>query len=188
MNETTLEQYFIEDYKRLKEENDELKARVSQYEANAGNHDYGITDLHQRYQAVRGSSTSSYYLKKELSDGYATVDEWEEWLALSDAALFEKLEGTYLKCTYSEPYIEFEEHEFQYTLFVKESRTELTVFSDGKQDSQLMKDYDDVCMKEWIRASLKDQLIEVIMSCIREDMQEAIDDYKADLAKEDGDE
>lgn len=188
MTETTLEQYFIEDYKHLKEENAELKARIQQYEANAGNHEYGITDLHQRYQAVRGSSASSYYLRNELRDGHATVDEWEEWLALGDAELFDKLEGTDLKCTYSEPYIKIEEHEFQYTLFVKESRTEWTAFSDGKQDSQLMKASDDVCMEKWTRASLKDQLIEVIMSCIREDMQEAIDKYKADLAKEENNE
>lgn len=188
MNETTLEQYFIEDYKRLKEENDELKARVSQYEANAVNREYGITDLHQRCQAVRGSSTSSYYLKKELRGGHATVDEWEEWLTLGDAELFEKLKNADLKCTYSEPYIRFEEHEFQYTLFVKESRTEWTAFSDGKEDSRLMKVSDDVCMEKWVRASLKDQLIGVIISCIREDMQEAIDDYKDDLAKEESNE
>ena len=188
MNESTLEQYFIEDYKRLKEENSELKARISQYEANAGNHEYGITDLHQRYQAVRGSSTSSYYLRNELRDGHAKVSEWEEWLTLRDAELFEKLEGVNLKCTYSEPYIRFEEHEFQYTLFVKESRTEWTAFSDGKQDSQLIKVSDDVCLGEWVRESLKDQLIGVIMSNLRENIQEAIDDYKEKHAKGDGDE
>lgn len=136
MNETTLEQYFIEDYKRLKAENDELKTELAALQANAGNHEYGITDLHQRYKAVRGSLVSSYYVKLWLNDGKLKEETVRAWLEWDDGKLFDYADGK--KIDYS-TLISFEEHEFQYTLFVKESRTEWTAVSDGKVNSGLVK-------------------------------------------------
>jgi len=179
MNETTLEQYFIEDYKRLKEENREIADELRAYEANAGNHEYGITDLHHRSKAVKGSVISDYYVKNRLRDGYLKEDVVREWIDLPDDQLFDEVNGA--KADYT-TILEFDEHEFQYTLMVKESRTEWVAVSDGKVDSRLIKiDDGEFCENTWFSGERKDEFKAWLLAYLRENLEEGLKTYVAYL-------
>lgn len=176
MNETTLEQYFIEDYKRLKAENDELKTELAAFQANAGNHEYGITDLHQRYKAVRGSLVSSYYVKSWLKDGKLKEETVRAWLEWDDGKLFDYADGKSID--YS-TLVSFEEHEFQYTLFVKESRTEWTAVSDGKVNSGLVKVEDgEFDENEWYPHEREDDFKEWLVESFRDVLREGLERWE----------
>lgn len=182
MNETTLEQYFIEDYKRLKEKVDELSVKLMAYEANAGNHEYGITDLHQRCKAVRGRVISSYYVSIRLKDGYLKEDKVREWVDLPDAELFGEVNGKMANYT---TILEFEEHEFQYTLAVKESRTEWIAVSDGKRGSSLIElAKGDFCESTWFSAECGDEFKAWLLECLRDELKDGLKQYENE--KEDG--
>ena len=182
MNETTLEQYFIEDYKRLKAENDELKVKLAAFEANAGNHEYGITDLHQRSKAVKGSVISEYYVDARLRDGDLDEAEVRDWLEWDDEKLFEHVRGRNANYT---TLLSFEEHEFQYTLFVKESRTEWAAVSDGKVNSGLLTISDgEFYENEWFAFERKDEFKAWLVEAFRESLRGGLERHEARKAKE----
>lgn len=172
MNETTLEQYFIEDYKRLKITNEELTKELHKYEAEADNHGYGITDLHRKYKAVKGSVISDWYVKSRLDGGYLTEGEVGKFLEMSDDELFEKANG---KSVNYMTILEIEEHEFQYTLMVKESRVEWVAVSDGKKGSALIEiDDGELCEGTWFSAERKDELKAWLLECLRENLEDGL--------------
>lgn len=176
MNESTLEQYFIEDYKRLKAENESLKLDLARYEADAGNHEYGITDLHRRSKAVKGSVIRQYYVTSRLKGGYIDADAVRKWLALPDDELFAKLRGKMADFT---KILDYEEHEFQYTLMVKESRTEWVAVSDGNEGSDLVRlDGDEFCEDKWFGADRADELKAWLLGCLRESLEKGLGEYE----------
>lgn len=178
MNETTLEQYFIEDYKRLKSRNEILAEELRKYEMNAGNHEYGITDLHQRYRAVKGTVISDYYVNLRLKDGHLKEDEAREWIGLPDEMLFGKVNGKTAGYT---TILELQEHEFQYTLAVKESRTEWLAVSDGKRDSRLIEiDDGDFCENTWFSAERIDEFKSWLLGLLRENLEEGLEQYESE--------
>ena len=184
MNETTLEQYFIEDYKRLKSRNEILAEELRKYEMNAGNHEYGITDLHQRCKAVRGQVISSYYVNNRLKDGYLKEDKVREWVELPDAELFGEVNGKTAQYT---TILEFKEHEFQYTLAVKESRTEWIAVSDGKRDSSLIElEKGDFCENTWFSAERGDEFKSWLLDLLRDELGEGLERYESEKEKEGG--
>lgn len=185
MNAITLEQYFIEDYKRLKIENDGLKTRLAAFEANAGNHEYGITDLHQRTKAVRGEVISAYYVRCRLKDGKLKEADARGWLELDDEALFERVAGR--SVDYS-TILKYEEHEFQYMLFVKESRTEWTAVSDWKKNSNLLEINDgEFDESSWFAVDRADEFKAWLLGELRDNIREALDNFEQEQAKKDGD-
>lgn len=185
MNESTLEQYFIEDYKRLKAENESLKLDLARYEANAGNHEYGITDLHQRSKAVKGSVISAWYVERRLCDGVLKADDVRAWLLLADDELLEKLNGREANYT---AILRYEEHEFQYTLMVKESRAEWVAVSDGKEGSNLIRlDDDGFCENTWFGADRADEFKAWVLGCLRESLEEGLETYEEEQAKKEAD-
>lgn len=176
MNEATLEQYFIEDYKRLKVENEQLKSDLAQYQANAGNHEYGITDLHQRAMAVKGSVISDYYVTSRIEGGYLKPGEVRGWLEMDDVQLFDAVKGK--KADYT-AILELEEHEFQYTLLVKESMTEWVAVSDGNRDSRLinMKE-SEFCENTWFPAERKDEFKSWLLDLLREELRSGLERWE----------
>ena len=74
----TIESFFIADYKRLKKENDELKARIhdQELEKAASTSDCGFTDLGRKTEAFRCEVASSYSaFDKEASWGKLGIEE-----------------------------------------------------------------------------------------------------------------
>lgn len=176
MNETTLEQYFIEDYKRLKAENDEIKSKLAAFEANSGKHEYGITDLQQRSRAVRGSVISDYYVNIRLRDGKLKEETARRWLEMGDDELFKAVNG---KSVDYSTLLKLEEHEFQYTLFVKESRTEWVSVCDGKRDSKLETiDDGEFCEDTWFSIDRADEFKAWLLEEFRENLREGLERYE----------
>lgn len=180
MDATTLEQYFIEDYKRLKAENDDIKAKLAAFEANAGNHEYGITDLHQRFKAIRGSVIESYYVRARLKDGKLKPEAVRSWIELDDESLFAKTNGKSADYT---RILDYEEHEFQYTLMVKESRTEWVAVSDGNKNSKLETIYDgDFSEGDWYDAARSDDFKRFLAQELRCNLREGLADWEKEQA------
>lgn len=181
MDATTLEQYFIEDYQRLKVENDKFKTRLAAFEANAGNHEYGITDLHHKTEAVKGGVISSYYVRNRLRDGDVKKETVESWLLLDDDALFEEVKN---KSVDYNTVLKWEEHEFQYTLFVKESRVEWVAVCDGNRDSDLETinegQFDE---NEWFAIDRKDEFKAWLLGELRYNLKAGLGDYEKELEK-----
>ena len=172
MQSVTLEQYFIEDYKQLKAENDKLKSELAQFQANAGNHEYGITDLHQRAAAVKGSVISDYYVTSRIENGYLKPDEVRGWIEMDDAQLFGAVNGKRADYT---TILEYTEHEFQYTLMVKESRTEWVAVCDGNRNSSLIEmNTGEFCENEWVPAERKDEFKAWLLELLRDELREGL--------------
>lgn len=191
MESRTLEQYFLQDYEMTKVENERLRERLRELE-DVG-HDFGVTDLHRKFQAVKGSTCSRWVIKDYLlKNGKMTPERMREVMALDDEALFRKFNGKTLN--YYEA-ISYEEHEFQYTLFIKESRDEWTAVTDGKKGSHLLeirprKMGEDLCEDKWYPIGEADAVKAFLAQNFRELMEEALDEYEREQREKekDGDE
>ena len=87
-----IERFFIEKYNELEKERDALRARVSELDGDLTSKEFGITDLHKRYNAVRGKAASvstikSYYVEK------AGLEKARETAKLTDDELFSKFKN-----------------------------------------------------------------------------------------------
>lgn len=179
MESKTLEQYFLQDYENIKTENERLREKLRELEDNG--HDFGVTDLHRKFQAVRGNTCSKWVIKDYLlKNGKMTPERMREVMALDDEALFNKFRGKRL--SYYEA-ISYEEHEFQYTLYVKESRNEWTAVTDGKVNSDLLNITDreageDLCEGEWYSIGEADALRTFLAHNLRQLMNNALEEYE----------
>lgn len=183
MNVTTLEQYFLQDYETMKADNERLREMVRELEAGA---EYGVTDSHQKFQAVRGSTCSRWVIKDHLlKNGKMTPERMREVMALDDEALFNKYNGKTISYCIA---ISYEEHEFQYTLHIKESRDEWTAVTDGKENSDLLKVTprelgEDLTEDEWYPIEEAEALKTFLARNLRETMEEALDEYERKQAE-----
>lgn len=185
MESRTLEQYFLQDYEETKVENERLRERLRELEDHG--HDFGVTDLHRKFQAVKGSTCSRWVIKDYLlKNGKMTPEKTRETMALDDEALFRKFNGKSLNY-YSA--ISYEEHEFQYTLHIKESRDEWTAVTDGKNNSNLLKITprelgEDLCEDEWYPIEEAEAIKAFLAQNLRETMEEALDEYEREQREE----
>lgn len=179
----TLEQYFLEDYEAMKADNERLRERVRELEAGV---EYGVTDSHQKFQAVRGSTCSRWVIKDHLlKNGKMTPERMREVMALDDEALFNKYNGKTISYCSA---ISYEEHEFQYTLHIKESRDEWTAVTDGKENSNLLKVTprelgEDLTEDEWYPIEEAEALRAFLAQNFRQSMGEALDEYEREQAE-----
>lgn len=184
MNVTTLEQYFLQDYETMRADNECLRERVRELEVGE---EYGITDSHQKFQAVKGSTCSRWAIKDHLQR-YAVLggpERMRETMALDDEALFNKYDGKTISYCSA---ISYEEHEFQYTLHIKESRDEWTAVTDGKENSNLLKitprePGEDLTEDEWYPIEEAEALKTFLARNLRETMEEALDEYEREQAE-----
>lgn len=183
MNVTTLEQYFLQDYETTKADNECLRERVRELEAGV---EYGVTDSHQKFRAVRGSTCSRWVIKDHLlKNGKMAPERMREVMALDDEALFNKYNGKTIGYCSA---ISYEEHEFQYTLHIKESRDEWTAVTDGKENSNLLKitprePGEDLTEDEWYPIEEAEALKTFLARNLRETMEEALDEYGREQAE-----
>lgn len=191
MESKTLEQYFLQDYEETKAENEHLREKLRELEGNE--HDFGVTDLHRKFQAVKGSTCSRWVIKDYLlKNEKMTPEKMRETMTLDDRALFDKFKGKTLNY-YSA--ISYEEHEFQYVLHIKESRAEWTAVTDGKEGSSLLRIAprelgEDLTEDEWYPIEEADSMKTFLAQNLREMMEEALEEYEreqSEKAEEDSD-
>lgn len=190
MENRTLEQYFLQDYEETKAENERLQERLREMEDHG--HDFGVTDLHRKFQAVKGSTCSRWVIKDYLlKNGKMTPERMREVMAMDDDTLFRKYNGKTLGYYGA---ISYEEHEFQYTLHIKESRNDWMAVTDGEKGSHLMEVEprelgEDLCEDMWYPIEEADAVKEFLAQNFRELMEEALEEYEREQAeKEETDE
>lgn len=182
MSENTLEGWFLRDYERVKAENESLKEQVAAYESRFDG--YGITDLHQMTKAIRGAVTSDWAFSEYLlENGKYTVEQVEGFIAECDDDLFERFDGMklgyYLAAT-------IEEHEFPYTLRIRETRCDWVGVTDGNEGSDIimLADLDEgVCLNAWFPESCRDAMVHVAADMLRDSLRGAIERYEKKMAE-----
>lgn len=89
----TIESFFLADYQRLKNENDELKAQIQEYELEktASTSDCGFTDLGKKTEAIICDVASSYSsFGNDSTWGKLDVEQLANLAEMEDEALLEK--------------------------------------------------------------------------------------------------
>ena len=177
MSENTLEGWFLRDYERLKDENAVLKEQVAAYESRFN--EYGVTDLHQTTKAIRGTVASGWtFSEYMLEKGVYTIEQVEGFIAEGDDDLFERFDdmklGYYLAAT-------IEEHEFQYTLRIRETRCNWVGTTDGNKGDSIiaLADPDEgICMGEWYPAECRCAMVSMVAERLRKALEDAIERYE----------
>ena len=177
-----LERFFIEKYESMERERDALRERVFQLEGDLTGAEFGITDLHRKFKAVRGTVCAMCTLKANMLDKDVTCDQMREYIALPDDELFAKFRN---KSVGYYTILKFERHEFAYSLMVKESRVEWLAFTDGNEGSVLhaVPDEDDeLTCDDWFPAEREDEMVKALCKLLRERMGEAVERWEEENA------
>ena len=140
----TLEGFFLADYQRLRDENEELRRRVE----GARPGEYGLFDLGKKTECVRVSvsSRSGYETDREG----ITSEALRKALEMNDDELWEwaKKPRRHLKTSWYSPFmpVTVERRTFEYTLRIRETRRDCTWVTDANPNSDESRMYP---LKEW---------------------------------------
>lgn len=173
---TTIEGFFLADYMRQREEIEDLRRRVEEYEGREEVSGYGCFDLHRVTACVRVNAASSYNYRRE---GMFTAEEIEGILAMDGADFSEWCTQTrYVKGSTSyydklTP-ISVEEHAFQYTLRFVESRSDKTLVTDGTANRTLIDLPDGPVVDCWVPTEYADESVKMAEDMARERLTEAL--------------
>lgn len=196
INGMTLEGFFLADYERLRNENDELKAKLG--EVSVTPEEYGCFDLRKPFDGIKLTVESSYRLKD--SDYGYTSEMLEKALEMDDDEFWAWCLTLKRGRSYCSSYpIGFEQHRYQYTLRFRETRSDMTLVTDGENESILLVISDEEgedCLNCWQSADRLDYVREQAVSLVKHRIKEAIPilrekeekarEKEAEKAKEDG--
>lgn len=188
----TLEGFFVDDYKRIREENERLRKENGELHGELEKakecNGFGVFDLHKSTMMVKVNVVSG----GTLTDRYEgiTLESLREALGMDDNALWfwgmQSYKSTERWYSALMP-ITIDYHTFQYTLRVIESRFDRTYVTDAD------KRYDDLyeavepdgedCLGEWVDAERDDEVKRIALGRLRKSIRYAIEHMEA----EDGD-
>jgi len=152
-------------------------------------YDQGIREMNGKLEKAETEKSNNYWGKynaeKERDELKAEVERLKAKVKTAWNELFDAVEG---KCVDYSKCIDYEEHEFQYTLMVKESRAEWVARTDGTKDSYLY----EICGSDffeniWIDAEHADEFKVWLAQEFRENLREAVEDWEKEKAKEEDD-
>ena len=135
----TLEGFFLADYQRLREENEELKSIVTTLSNDTISRlaDFGVHDCKQTCEAVKVETCSSYNFY--TSQYGFKLEDLRKAYGLDNEGLLEWATKTYKGSSYySTTPISVTRRKFQYTLRFVETRSDETFVTDGKSGSTLV--------------------------------------------------
>lgn len=196
----TIEQFFLDEYKKTRAENDELKAKVADLEKKidqivSGNPDGGFNDLGHSVNLVKVTfNGSSYSIFREDSDGknrwaMLSVDELKALLDMSDDDLLEYAKDNPYRTYYSsnEYIISIESRKFPFTVSFHTYKGTDTFAYDPDYGSTSLIEYvgDKGTLNEWALNDLLDEGIELAVEKLREIIVERIGDLEVTTEEED---
>lgn len=173
----TLEGFFLMDYERLRQENEELKTKLGA----AAPSGFGVFDLGHPSDMVRVTVAgySNYTDKKGI-----TSEVLREALEMSDEELWEWGCKTY---PHKERWygdlrpVRVEYHKFQYTLRIVETRHDRTFVTDGTDENEdasrlfLVRDWEgEECLECWQEVSRLDYVKRQALEELRDEIRSAI--------------
>ena len=134
VTDMTLEGFFLADYQRLRNENEELKAKLG--EVVTVPDEYGCFDLKRTFEAVEVDLDSSYKL---YDQDYGYTSEMLEKALKMDNDEFWKWCCTtrHGKSYWDSTPVTVKRHRFQYTLRFRETRSDVTLVTDGLSGKEL---------------------------------------------------
>ena len=184
VTDMTLEGFFLADYQRLRDENEELKAKLG--EVVTVPDEYGCFDLKRTFDAVKVDVESSYRLS-DPDYGY-TSDMLEEALKMVGDKFWRwcttKKSG---KSYYSSWPISIEYHKFQYTLRFRETRCDITLVTDGQEGDTLYLIDNDAqgkdCLRHYQSADRLGFIKEIAMGIVKDNIREALPKLREKEAK-----
>jgi hypothetical protein len=141
----TLEGFFLADYQRLRDENEELRRQVDGMTPSG----YGVIDLGHATECVWAEVVSYHRLLTNKYDGI-TSESMSAALEMTDDELWEWATKKYKDqsswCGGTIQPIAFKRHRFQYTLRVIETRSDSVFVTDARADEDEPRMY---LLKEW---------------------------------------
>lgn len=174
----TLEGFFLADYERLRAENDELKDKLRHMRALDETAEYGITDLKHKTEMVKVRVVRDYNLTAEY--GF-TSKGVREAAAMTDEELWDwgitRRRSRRYNYDHMAPIV-FEQHTYQYTVRVVESRMDEVFATDGTEGSELLplKDWEgEECLDVWRRAERLDEIKRAALEELRDALHKAGD-------------
>jgi len=134
----TLEQFFLADYNKLKEENEQLKEKIRKITDN----NYGCFDMRKPCETVCIEVADLYRFRDEKYYGF-TVDKIKEALELDDESLWDWGLRSHVSTSYYETIpIKVSRHTYYYTLNFVETKKNIVLLTDGEAGSELIPIYD----------------------------------------------
>lgn len=173
----TIESFFLADYQRLKNENDELKAQIHEHELEkiTSTSDCGFTDLGRKTEAFRCEVASSYSaFDKEASWGKLGIEELNALAEKKTEAILEEAEEARQRWSgvvYSE-----EKRTFPFTVkFVTYKGERQYAYDPDYGRTSLVEIYEESGTSCWVNARLEAECRAIAAEEIREMIRDRID-------------
>lgn len=183
----TMEGFFLADYQRLRQENEELRRQAEGVTPS----EYGLFDLGRKTECVKVSvgSRSNYGTDREG----ITSEALRKALEMSDDELWDwaMTPRRHLKTTWYSPFrpIQVERKTFEYTLRIRETRSDCTWVTDANPNDDESKMYPlkewegSDCLDVWQDANRFDYIKAQAIGKLRTVIELAIPDVEEDEAK-----
>ena len=177
----TIESFFLNDYVKLKEENNELKQEIYNYNDQIINAevDCGFTDLHSPITLVLVEIENSHYSLFQSNDSEFkayTSQELQELLNMSDADLEKKLKTTH-HSFYARNLLTIKTKKFPFTLKFKSYKGEVVyAYDPDGHRTELIDFANKPAVDQWVEVEFKQQSIEYALQMFREAVTERIDE------------
>lgn len=181
----TLEGFFLADYERMRNRVQELEKQLGERVPD----EYGCFDMHKTFDAVKVSVSNTYYL--HYPEYGFTSGALENALSMTDDELWawgctERKNNNSWYSSYTAIMVEY--HKFQYTLRFRETRTDQTLVTDGKEDSQLyrVKEWEgEECLEVWQDVNRMEYIKTQALEFLREQIKASIPKLREKEAKAD---
>ena len=183
----TLEGFFLADYQRLRDENEELRRRVDGIRPS----EYGLFDLGKKTECVMVSvnSRSGYSIDREG----ITSEALRKALEMGDDELWDwaMKPHRHLKNSWYSPFrpVEVERKTFEYTLRIRETRSDCTWVTDANPNNDESRMYPlkewegDECLEIWQDADRFDYIRAQAIEKLRTVLSYAIPDVESEEKK-----
>lgn len=176
----TIESFFIEEYNRLRNENNDLRDTIAEYEQqlNASTDDGGFTDLGKKVAAVKYEVNSPYsvfsYDLKNL-----TVEQLEKIAEKDDEQLWEWASSTSIGSYYGKV-AKRETHTYPFSVRFKTYKEDrIYAYDPDKSRTDLIEVAETADTGQWVDIKLDLQCKELALDEIRELVSERIEKLKA---------
>lgn len=183
VTDMTLEGFFLADYQRLRDENEELKAKLG--EVVIVPDEYGCFDLKRTFEAVEVDLDSAYRLY-DPDYGY-TSEMLENALNMNDGEFWKWCCTTrHGKSYWDSTPVMVKRHRFQYMLRFRETRSDVTLVTDGLNGKELYditdRDGED-SIGCWQSADRLGHIKQVAMKLTRDNIKNALPKLREKEAK-----
>lgn len=168
----TIEGFFLRDYQRIRQRNEELKLMVDEYaEQLRGDNMYGLHCQQVDTEVVKIGVAGVYRIKNKDSP-WNSIEKINAMLKLDDDALYQEA----LKSrdgNYGSWFISYEKKKFEFLIRANNIEHETFYLYSFDNGRSLVDFCDEAALECWCLAELEDECRDLAIKELRENMQEA---------------